>query len=260
MAALSARDARIAAGGTVLLEHVTFEVERGELIAVLGANGAGKTTLLRTIAGLHALAGGRIEVMGREPAALSPRDRARAIACSFADEAPAETLTVWEALESARFPFHRWWDWSMSSADASAIDGALAAARLAGLRERAVATLSAGERQRLWLAVALAQEAPVVLLDEPTSHLDARYAFEILGLLRTLRSERRAIVAVLHDLNEAALYADRALLLGNGGIVAWGEPAAVLTPDNILRAYGVEVEVLAGEPGGRPRILPRRPA
>jgi iron complex transport system ATP-binding protein len=152
-------------------------------------------------------------------------------------------MRVADAVAAARFPYHRWWEWQPTEADRAAIDAALAATELAGLREREVGTLSAGERQRVWIAVAVAQRAGIIALDEPTTHLDLRFAIETLTLLRRLAADGAVVIAVLHSLEEAAAFADRVVVLGEERVLADGPPAAACTAAVLLAAYGIAIDV-----------------
>jgi iron complex transport system ATP-binding protein len=235
-------DVAIGVPGRTLVRGVTARIEAGEFLAVLGANGAGKTTLLRAICGLHPLLGGAIALDGAPSAALMPAARARKIAFVTSDDAMIESLRVRDVVAIGRYPHHPWWRWSATAHDDDAIDAAIHEVHLTAEAGRLFSTLSSGERQRAWIAMGLAQETPVLLLDEPTSHLDVRVAHEILALLRGLARAGRTILCVLHDLNDAAAYADRLMLLGDAAMLACDTPDRVLTPPLIERAYGVAVE------------------
>ncbi|HEX3465475.1 MAG TPA: ABC transporter ATP-binding protein [Candidatus Elarobacter sp.] len=232
----------VARGGRALLTDVSFTV-RGGVVALLGPNGVGKTTLLRAIAGLIAPVAGTITLDGTPVQNLAPRVRARSIALVEPAEPVLAALTVGDAVASARFPHHRWWEWEATAEDDAAVGDALARTGLEAFRAREIGTLSAGERQRVWIALALAQHASVVLLDEPTSHLDLKASVETLQLVREIAAGGAPVIAVLHQLEEAAAFADRVIVLGAGGVVADGAPAAALTSETIERAYGVAVTV-----------------
>lgn len=232
----------LARGGRTLLRDVTFSLAGG-VVALLGPNGVGKTTLLRAMAGALTPSAGTIRLDGTDVRALDPRQRARRIALVEPAEPVLAALTVEDAVASARFPHHRWFEWEPTAADASAIESALDRTALTGLRTREIGTLSAGERQRVWIALAIAQCASVVLLDEPTSHLDLKASVETLRLVRELAAGGAIVVAVLHQLEEAAAFADRVVVLGCGGVLADGTPFGALTAPAIERAYGVTVRV-----------------
>lgn len=233
----------IARGGRTLLRDVDASFAPGTLTALMGANGVGKSTLLATLCGVLAPLGGSVLLDGAEVAALDARARAQRMALVEPTEAALASMTVAAAVSGARFPYHRWWEWQPSDDDRAAVSDALRATELDVLRERQLGTLSAGERQRVWIALALAQRASVIALDEPTTHLDLRFAIETLALLRRLADDGAIVIAVLHTLEEAASYADRVVLLGNERILADGPPADAFTPELLEAAYGVAIGV-----------------
>jgi ABC-type cobalamin/Fe3+-siderophores transport system ATPase subunit len=250
------RGVELRIGGRALLAGIDARIESGELVAVLGANGAGKTTLLRSIAGLHPLAGGTIRLNGGTSTRFAPLERARLVALVTGDEVLLDALLVRDVVSIGRAPYHRWWEWRERPSDAAAIARAMRAVRIDALAERLFSTLSAGERQRVWIALGLAQETPIVLLDEPTSHLDVRVAHEILALLRGLARAGKSVVCALHDVNEAAAYADRIALLGDGTLLALAKPNELLTGSLLELTYGIAMEHIA-LPDGRLRVFAR---
>ncbi len=257
MGHLALHRVRLAHGPRILLDAVDLAVSPGELVAIVGPNGVGKTTLLRAIAGFALPAAGSIALDGAPVRRLSPRERARAIALVAGDGETPHGMTVREVVSTGRHAHRAWWDWTRGEADRHAVEAALARVELRALADRPFETLSAGERQRAWLALALAQEAGVVLLDEPTSHLDPRYALEILALLRSVAREPTSAIVVLHDLNEAAAIADRIVVLGDGRVLACGTPEGALDPRILERAFGVPFERVGT--GGSVRVLARGP-
>ncbi len=236
-------------GGCRILEDISFTVRAGEVLALVGPNGAGKSTLLRAIAGLHPLDAGRISVAGRAVNQLSARERSRHIALIEAEGPPPEGMLVDEVVAGGRLPYRPWWRWSTSDEDRRAVDDAIERTELQSLRERPFAELSSGERQRVWIAMAVAQHARVFLLDEPTSHLDVKHTFHTLGLARRLVADGGAVVVVLHDLNVAAAFADRIALLGERTLLACDTPATVLDEALLARVYGIPIAV-RHEPDG----------
>lgn len=252
---ISARNVCLRIGSRTLLRDATFDVHRGEFVAVLGPNGVGKTTLLRTLAGVRPADGGTVALQGREVRTLSSAERARLIAHSTGDDLFLDQLLVRDVVAMGRYPHHRWWQWHTQARDDFAIENALRAVHMEAFAQRRFDTLSSGERQRIWIALALAQEAPVLLLDEPTSHLDVRVAHEILQLLQAQVRSGKTVVCALHDINEAAQFADRMLLLGCAELLAFAEPADVLEPDLLERAYGIRMETMRS-PSGVLRVFP----
>jgi iron complex transport system ATP-binding protein len=232
----------IARGGRVLLRDLSLALAGG-VVALIGPNGVGKTSLLRAMAGMLAPSSGTIALDGRPVGTLEPRERARRIALVDPAEPVLAALTVSDAVAAARFPHHRWWEWEATPADETAVDDALERTGLSAFRARELGTLSAGERQRVWIALAIAQHADIVLLDEPTSHLDLKASVETLVLVRELAASGALVIAVLHQLEEAAAFADRVIVVGEGGIIADGSPASALTSETIERAFGVAVTV-----------------
>jgi len=232
----------VARGGRTLLRDVSLTLDGG-VVALVGPNGVGKTTLLRAMAGVLAPSAGTIALDGVAVRTLPPRERARRIALVDPTEPVLAALTVADAVGSARFPHHRWWEWEATADDTRAIDDALERTALTSFRTRELGTLSAGERQRVWIALAIAQRAAVILLDEPTSHLDLKASVQTLQLVRELAAAGALVVAVLHQLEEASAFADRVIVLGGEGVLADGRPEAALTSATIAAAYGVDVAV-----------------
>ena len=234
----------VARGARTLLRNVDATFAPGTFTALMGANGAGKSSLLATICGVLAPAAGTILLDGADVGTLNARTRAQRMALVEPTEAALASLTVADAVAAARFPYHRWWEWQASPADDDAVGDALAATELDALRTRELGTLSAGERQRVWIALALAQRARVIALDEPTTHLDLRFAIETLALLRRLADDGAVVIAVLHTLEEAAGFADRIMLIGDERVLADAPPAAAFTSANLFAAYGVAIDVV----------------
>jgi iron complex transport system ATP-binding protein len=232
----------------------------GEVVGLLGPNGSGKTTLVRVVSRALPPTSGSVRIVGRDPYAISGRETARLLAVVPQDVLPAFSFTALEVVLMGRTPYRSSLgggspeDWARTRA-------AMAAASVQHLADRPFEELSGGERQRVVLAQALAQDAPVLVLDEPTSHLDIRHVVDLLAIVRGL-AERQGtgVLAVLHDLNVASVACDRLVVLHRGEIVGEGEPGAVITHSLLRAVYGVEADVVTDHATGRPAIrlgLPR---
>lgn len=231
-------------GGRRVLDAVSFALEAGRHLAILGPNGAGKSSLLAILSGQLTPSAGRVLVDGRPLAAASPGERARLVAFLPQASAPSPELEVRALVALARTPWLGLFA-APGARDRAIVDAALARAGVAELARRRVGTLSGGERQRVALAHVLAQTAPLVLFDEPTTHLDLVHQLELEGVL----AERgRTRVSVLHDPALARRVADVALCLDGGRVVAAGPTDAVVVPEVLARTFGVEVD--AHGPGG----------
>jgi len=243
--ALAVERLTVELGGRNVVDGISFAVERGEWVTLIGPNGAGKTTLLRAVAGLLSY-GGEISVGGEPVRSLRRREVAKRVAVVQQSPLMPAGMSVREYVLLGRTPFVSYIG-RESRHDDAASESAIARLDLGELAERDLGTLSGGERQRAVLARALAQEAPLLLLDEPTSALDAGRQQEALELIDALRLDAGlTVVATMHDLTVAGLYASRLLLLSSGRIVAQGAPAEVLTEPLIAEHYGAHVRVVDG--------------
>ncbi|MGH2452917.1 MAG: (d)CMP kinase [bacterium] len=235
------------------LAGVTLQIDAGAFAGIIGPNGAGKTTLLRTMAGLARPVAGQVRVDGQQVSALAPRTRARLVAVVPQVEGPPPGFTVREAVAMGRTPHLRRLG-PPQAADRDAVEGAMGRARVDALGGRLVETLSGGERQRVLIARALAQDPRVLLLDEPTAHLDVAVQLEIMEVLAGLHRAGLTLVAAFHDLNLAAAFCRRVLLLDRGRVVADGLPEAVLTAEILGPVYRADFLVRPHPLGGRPLV------
>jgi len=241
-------------GGRPILGPLDLEVLRGECLAVVGPNGAGKTTLLRVLTGLLRPSAGEVLYEGRSLAALSRREMARRIAYVPQIRPARVPLTVEEVVLLGRYPHLSRFQVAPRAEDFAAVDQALVLVGIEELRRRPLDELSGGERQAAYIAAALAQEAELLVLDEPTLHLDARHQSDLAGLLRRLPAEAgRTVVLATHDLNLASLLGDRLLALSGGKALASGRPAEILRPDLLERLFRARFEIVRG--GERPVTL-----
>lgn len=248
---LSVDQLTVTLDGHTILRDVGFDVPAGRWVGVLGPNGAGKTTLLRAIGGYIPFEGD-ICLEGVPNEDLRAQKRARTLA--FVRQARSLTFdfTVEEFVLLGRAP-HRGWFQAYRASDQDRVRETLARVDLEDFGHRSVLSLSGGEMQRVFLAQALVQDTDLLLLDEPTAHLDVHYQFSFMDRVRTQVAEGRTVLAVGHDLELAARYADRLLLLDEGKLRAEGPPAAVLTPDRIAKVFGMRAEV-DRHPNGTLRI------
>jgi iron complex transport system ATP-binding protein len=243
-------------GGRAVVENVTLRVPPGRWTTLIGPNGAGKTTLLRAVAGVVAH-GGSITVAGRDPRSTSAPERARVLAIVWQSPLLPLDMTVREYVLLGRTA-HLGMLGRAGAGDERAAADAIGRLDLGRLAERRLGALSGGERQRAALARALAQQAPVLVLDEPTTALDVGRQQEVLELVDELRAERQlTVLGAMHDLTLAGQYADRVALLDGGRLIGCGPPAEVLTQELIARHYRAHVDVV--EIDGTPVVLPVRP-
>jgi iron complex transport system ATP-binding protein len=249
-------------GPSSVLREASLAVRAGEVVGLVGPNGSGKTTLVRAASRALRPTGGSVRVCGLDPYAISAREAARLVAVVPQDVAPAFSFTVLELVLMGRTPYLSALgggdpeDWARARA-------AMVATEVQHLADRPVDELSGGERRRVVLAQALAQEAPLLLLDEPTTHLDIRHVLEVLAIVRRLAErEGTAVLAIHHDLNLAASTCDRLVALHRGEVVAEGSPEEVVTSDLLRGVYGVQADVRTDETSGRPSVrlsVPGRP-
>lgn len=242
--------------GHQVLHDVSFNVNNGEVLALIGPNGAGKSTIIRAASGVIPSTGS-VRTNGDDFHALDPMQRARYMAVVPQAISLPPAFTVWETVLMGRTPYLGFLGHA-SSLDEELARGALSRVHALAFADRRVGELSGGEAQRILLARALCQSTPILLLDEPTAHLDLQYQVSLLELIRELaRGENLAVLIALHDLNLAARYADRVALLVGGHLKAIGNPRDVLTPEAISQAYCLPVNVVEHPFMDAPLVLPK---
>ena len=235
---LAARDVTVRLGGAAVVEGASLTLHGGELVAMVGPNGAGKTTLMRALAGLVP-ADGSITLGGRPLGALKPRERARAVAYLPQGHVFHWPMSVESIVMLGRAPHADAFS-TTSAGDRAAVEQALTTTETRIFADRAVTTLSGGEKARVALARALATQAPVLLADEPTAALDPRHQLTVMELLRAAAHAGNAVLAIMHDLTLAARFADRVLVMDRGRIVADALPAEALAPERLAAVFGIE--------------------
>lgn len=243
-AGLSGRSLELAYFGETVVHAADIDLRGGKVTALIGPNGSGKSTLLRSLARLHKPVGGDIEFPdGTDATALSSKEFAKRVSLLAQSRPVPGGIRVVDVVGYGRHPYRGRWRTGDEDGPA-AIERAMDICGVTDMADRGVETLSGGERQRVWFASCLAQDTGVLLLDEPTTYLDLRYQVELLDLIRDLADDHgTAVGVVLHDLDQAAAIADRAVLLEHGRVKASGTPAEVLTAENLTPAYGIDIEV-----------------
>ena len=244
-------------GGQPILRDVEVTVRRGEVVGLVGPNGAGKSTLLRVVTGMLRPSAGTVAIGGDALDALPRRELAMRVAVvQQLPEAPS-TMRVRDLVVLGRHP-HLGLLARESRHDFDVADEAMRRAGCDRFADRELGSLSGGERRRAFIARALAQEAPLLLLDEPTSNLDANAQVEILELVAELAATEAGVLLIVHDLTLAAAYCDRIVLLDRGEVVAEGPPSEVVTSEHVRRVYGGGVTVLPHPVSGAPVVIPAR--
>lgn len=252
MTLLSVSDLRASLGGKPVLNGVSFDIEAGEFVGLIGPNGAGKSTLLRSVLGL-VRSQGHVAISGQDAAAMQARERARHVAYLPQERDIAWSVSVEMLVGLGRYP-HRPAFASLGSEDTATIEKSMRRMEVEAFRDRPATELSGGEKARVLIARALAQDAQLLLADEPTAGLDPSHQIAAMRTFGALATEGRSVVASMHDLGLAARWCSRLILLDRGVIVADGTPHDVLSAERLRSVYGVEVYL--GEVGGRPIVQP----
>ncbi|MGA5195682.1 ABC transporter ATP-binding protein [Streptomyces exfoliatus] len=255
-AALNGTGLRLGYGDRVVAEDLDLTIPAGKVTALVGPNACGKSTALRALARLLKPTGGTVQLDGEDIAGMSARDFALRLALLPQTPSAPDGITVRDLVARGRTPHQRWWrQWS--SSDEAAVDRALAATGAADLAHRSIDELSGGQRQRVWIAMALAQDTPVLLLDEPTTYLDLAHQVDVLELVAELnRTDGRTVVMVLHELNLACRYADHLIAMREGQVIAAGTPTDIVTPDLVQEVFGLRAAVIACPVAGTPLVVP----
>ncbi|MEU1891822.1 ABC transporter ATP-binding protein [Streptomyces pristinaespiralis] len=259
MSRLTARELTLAYEDRTVVHGLDLAVPDGQVTVIVGPNACGKSTTLRALGRLLKPKGGAVLLDGAELSAIPTKKIAKSIGLLPQSPVAPEAITVADLVARGRQPHQHWWQqWSQE--DERAVTDAMERTDVTALADRPVDELSGGQRQRVWIAMALAQETDLLLLDEPTTFLDIAHQVEVLDLVRQLNHERgRTVVAVLHDLNQAARYADHLVAMKAGRIVAEGAPADVVTAELVHEVFGMESVVVPDPVTGSPLVVPGAP-
>ncbi|MEV5080245.1 ABC transporter ATP-binding protein [Streptomyces sp. NPDC056159] len=256
---LAARGLTLAYEDRTVVGELDLDVPDGRVTVIVGPNACGKSTLLRALGRLLKPRRGAVLLDGTELARLPTKRIAQAVGLLPQTPVPPEGITVGDLIARGRQPHQKWWQ-QWSETDEASVSQAMERTGTAELAERPVDELSGGQRQRVWIAMALAQDTDLLLLDEPTTYLDIAHQVEVLDLVRRLNRERgRTVVAVLHDLNQAARYADHLIAMRAGRIVAQGPPGDIVTAELVQEVFGLASVVVPDPVTGGPMVVPGPP-
>jgi iron complex transport system ATP-binding protein len=240
-----------------VIDGESLRVPPGEVTALVGPNGSGKSTLLKGLADQLGLDAGFVELDGADIQTLGSKELARRLGLLSQENVSPNSIPVEKLVEHGRYPHRGFFD-GLSDADREAIDRAIELAGIEHLRGREVGSLSGGQKQLVWIAMILAQDTDVLLLDEPTTFLDLHHQLEVMEIVETLRDESDiTVVLVLHDIDQAARYADHMIALKGGAIYARGSPEEIVTEELLAEVFAIDAAIERTEHG--PRIVPLRP-
>ncbi|MFG3283453.1 ABC transporter ATP-binding protein [Streptomyces sp. NPDC048111] len=259
MQRLSAESVTLGYDQRVIAEDLSVEIPDHSFTVIVGPNACGKSTLLRALSRMLKPNQGRVLLDGQSIHSLPAKKVARTLGLLPQSSIAPDGITVGDLVARGRYPHQgllRQW----SPEDERIVQESMEATGVGGLGERYVDELSGGQRQRVWIAMALAQQTPLLLLDEPTTFLDIQHQIEVLDLCAQLHEEQgRTLVAVLHDLNQAARYASHLIAMREGEVVAQGAPGSVVTAELVERVFGVRCQVIPDPETGTPLVVPGAP-
>lgn len=255
---INIQDFTIGYSNKVIVKNFNLQVDKGDMLTIIGPNGSGKSTVLKAIGRLLKPMEGIIHLDGKLLWDMSNKDIAKEMACLSQHNSAPKDMTIRRIVGFGRNPHKAWFE-SLNKDDEEIIDWALENTNLKHMENKKITSVSGGERQRTWLAMALAQKPKVLLLDEPTTYLDINNQIEILELVRQLNENLKlTVVMVLHDLNQAAKYSNRVLVLKNGEIQALGKPEEILNKKLIRDVYSVDMNILKNQFGEKLIFIPKK--
>jgi len=255
---LRIENATIGYDKTVISEDISVEIPHNSFTAIIGPNGCGKSTLLRALARVLVSVKGRVMLDDQNISKYKPKVVARELGLLPQTSLAPEGIRVVDLVARGRAPYQSLiQQWRKS--DEEAVKTALEATRLTALGSRFIAELSGGQRQRVWIAMLLAQQTPIMLLDEPTTFLDIAHQYELMELLRDFHEDGKTVVTVLHDLNQAARYADHLIVMQQGKVITTGMPQDVLTKELVKEVFGLDAMICPDPATGTPNVVPLDP-
>ncbi len=241
----------------IIADDLSVAIPDGAFTVIVGPNACGKSTLLRALCRLLKPSAGEVMLDGKNISSFATKALARELGLLPQTSIAPDSITVADLVSRGRYP-HQSLLKQWTQADKQAVEAAMAATNVSQLADRSVDELSGGQRQRVWVAMALAQQTPLLLLDEPTTYLDIAHQIELLDLFRQLNRERRqTMIAVLHDLNHACRYADHIIAMRDGKIVAEGKPAEIITAELVERVFGMPCMIIDDPLSHTPLVIPR---
>ena len=240
-------------GKDEILKDINLSFERGKFYSIIGPNGSGKTTLLKNIGKTFSVPKNSIFLLNEDIYSMNNKEMAKTLAVVPQNISIEYDFTAYEVVLMARTPFKKRFQ-DYDDEDFDKVQWAMKLTNTWILKDKAITSLSGGEQQRVIAARALCQDTPIVLLDEPTSHLDIKHQISFLNIFKELKT-KLTVIAVMHDLNLASLYSDEIILLNKGSILATGSPSNVITRENIKNVYGIDVDIIRNTTNGSPYIL-----
>ncbi|MDX7998417.1 ABC transporter ATP-binding protein [Xenorhabdus sp. Reich] len=253
---LKAKDLSLAYGKRTIINGINLAIHDGEFSVIIGANGCGKSTLLRAISRSMKPQKGEILLDGTNIHRYKPKEVARELSLLTQGATITESLTVYDLVSRGRYPYQsflRQW----SAEDEQVVNEALKAVDLWEMSQKLISELSGGQRQRAWFAMTLAQQTPIILLDEPTTYLDISHQIELLDICQQLHRQGKTLVLVLHDINLALRYASRLIMMKDGQIYAEGVPEEVITIQSIEDVFGLACRIICDPESNKPLIIPK---
>jgi len=242
----------------VIVKNFNLHVKKGDMLTIIGPNGSGKSTVLKAIGRLLNPMDGVVYLDNKLLSEMSNKEIAKEMACLSQHNSTPKDMTIRKIVGFGRTP-HKGWFESLNKEDEGIIDWAIEKTNLKRLQDENIVNISGGERQRAWIAMALAQKPKILLLDEPTTYLDINNQIEILELVKELNEKLKlTVIMVLHDLNQAAKYSNRVLVIKNGEIKAQGKPEEVLDEQLIREVYNVDMKILKNQLGEKLILIPKK--